>query len=131
MQHKTITQSVVFKNVIPAQVYAALMNSKQHAKCTGAKATISSKVGGKFTAYDGYIAGKNIELVPDTKIVQLWRASDWPEQHYSTATFLLKQTSSGTRMTFMQTHVPSEFYSDIKRGWIEYYWEPLKQFFAK
>jgi len=38
-------------------------------------------------AYDDYIAGKNIELVPDKKIVQDWRAVDGPEGYFSRVTF--------------------------------------------
>ncbi len=65
---KTIRQTVTFK-ASPHEVYEALMNSRRHAKFSGGKARLSRKVGGKFTAYDGYIEGTNLELAPDKKIV--------------------------------------------------------------
>ncbi|MGA2318205.1 MAG: hypothetical protein ABSG71_17760 [Thermodesulfobacteriota bacterium] len=48
MKTKTIRQSITFK-ASPHEVYDALMDSRKHAKFTGAKARISRKVGGKFT----------------------------------------------------------------------------------
>jgi activator of HSP90 ATPase len=126
MKTKTIRQTVTFK-ASPHEVYEALMDSKKHARFTGAAASISREVGGKFTAYDGSLQGENLELVPDAKIVQTWRSDDWPEGHYSRATFSLAKVEGGTRLTFTQTGVPEEFYEDVKQGWIDYYWEPMKR----
>jgi len=75
------------------------MDSGKHAQFTGGEAKISRKVGGKFTAFDGYSEGVNIELVADKKIVQTWRASDWPDGQYSQVTFSLKEVAGGTRLT--------------------------------
>jgi activator of HSP90 ATPase len=125
MKTKTIRQTVTFK-ASPHEVYEALMDSRKHARFTGAGASISREVGGKFTAYGGSLQGENLELVPDAKIVQTWRSDDWPEGHHSRATFSLSKVAGGTRLTFTQTGVPEEFYEDIKQGWIDYYWEPMK-----
>jgi activator of HSP90 ATPase len=89
MNTKTIRQSVTFR-AMPHEVYEVIMNSKKHSELTGSQARIDNKVGGKFSIYDGDIEGVNLELVPDQKIVQSWRYSDWPEGHYSTVTFALK-----------------------------------------
>jgi activator of HSP90 ATPase len=86
------------------------MDSRKHSRFTDAKASISRRIGGKFTAYDGYIEGVNLELVPDKKIVQSWRGSDWPEGHYSKATFALKKVEGGSQLNFTQTGVPEEQY---------------------
>ncbi|MBI4180700.1 MAG: SRPBCC domain-containing protein [Chloroflexi bacterium] len=130
MASKTIRQSVTFK-ASPHQVYEALMDSKKHSQFTGGKASISRKVGGKFSAFDGYAEGVNLELVPEEKIVQTWRASDWPEGHYSKVTFSLKEVTSGTRLTFTQSGVPEEQYEDVSQGWQDYYWAPMKQMLEK
>ena len=127
---KTIRQSVTFKTT-PHEVYEALMDSRKHARFTGAKARISRKVDGKFTAYDEYIEGVNLNLVPDKKIVQSWRGSDWPEGHYSRTTFSLKKVKNGTHLTFIQSGVPDQYYNDIKQGWYDYYWKPMKEMLAK
>ena len=125
MKTKTIRQSVTFK-ASPKTIYEMLMDSRKHAAFTGSKVRISCKVGGKITAYDNYISGTNLELVPNKKIVQSWRGSDWPEGHFSQATFAFKAVKGGTRLTFIQSGVPAEQYEGIKKGWIEFYWEPMK-----
>jgi activator of HSP90 ATPase len=126
MNTKTIRQSVTFR-ATPHDVYEIIMDPKKHSKLIGSRASIDNKVGGKFSVYDGDIEGVNLELVPDQKIVQSWRYSDWPAGHYSTATFALKKVSRGTQLTFTQTGVPEERYEDVAQGWHDYYWTPMKE----
>jgi activator of HSP90 ATPase len=130
MDTKNIRQTASFK-ANPHEVYEALMDSKKHSKFSGGKASISRKVGGKISAYDGYIDGVNLDLVPDEKIVQTWRGSDWPEGHYSTVTFKIEKTPTGSKLTFLHKGVPVEFYEDIKQGWIDWYWKPMKEMLDK
>ena len=130
MHTKIIRQSFNFK-VSPHQVYEVLMDSKKHSEFTRSEAQMSRNVGGQFSVYSGDIQGINLELVPDQKIVQSWRYSNWPESHYSKATFSLKEVPGGTRLTFTQTGVPKEFYDDINQGWHDYYWEPMKEMLEK
>lgn len=122
---KTIRQSVTFA-ASPHDVYEALMDSRKHARFTKSPARINRRVGGKFSAYGGYIDGVNLVLVPDRRIVQSWRGSEWPTGHYSRATFALKKVKTGTRLTFTQSGVPDHHYAHIKKGWIDHYWVPMK-----
>ncbi len=126
---KTIRQTVTLK-ASPLEVYNALMDSRTHSTFTGSAAHISPRVGGRFTAYDGYARGVNLALVPGRKIAQSWRASDWPEGHSSTATFALTRVPGGTKLTFTHAGVPDDQVAEIRRGWIEFYWEPLKKLLA-
>ena len=130
MKTRAIRQSVTFK-ASANEVYEALMDSKKHAKFTGSVVQMSRRVGSKFGVYGGDIQGVNLELVPDQKIVQSWRYRDWPEGHYSKASFSLKEVPSGTRLTFTQTGVPEQFCDDIGQGWRDYYWEPMKEMLEK
>jgi activator of HSP90 ATPase len=127
---KSIKQTVSFK-ATPSEVFEALMDSKKHSKFTGGKASISRKVGGKFSAYDGYAYGKNLEIVENKKIVQTWQASDWPEEIVSTVEFSLEKTKTGTKLTFIQKNVPADQLESVKDGWIEYYWKPMKVMLEK
>ena len=128
MKTTTIRQTVHFK-ARPHDVYDALMDSKKHAQFTGAKARISKEIGGLFEAYDGWIKGRNVELIPDKKIVQAWWADDdkWPEGHESHVTFLFDAFSGGTKLTLIHTDVPDDWKEDLSQGWKEYYWEPMKE----
>ncbi len=126
MKTKTIIQTVKIK--APAHdIYEAFMDSKKHAAFTGAGAKISRKIGGSFSVFDGYSSGKNIELIEDKKIVQSWRAEDWPEDQISKITITLKEAKGITSLGFKQTGVPESFFNDISQGWKEYYWGPLKR----
>jgi len=127
---KPIHQSVTFK-ASPHDVYEALMDSNKHAAFSGSPARISREVGGEYMAYDGYITGKNLELVPDKKIVQSWRAVDWPEGKLSTITFELKPAAGGTRLDFTHTDLPDGTEAEFTQGWIENYWEPMKKMLEK
>jgi activator of HSP90 ATPase len=130
MKIKTIRQSVTFK-ANPYEIYEAIMDSRKHSEFTGSQVSMTRKVGGKFSIYGGDIEGVNLELMPNQKIVQSWRYSDWPDGYYSKVTFSLKESQDVTRLTFTQTGVPEEFYDDISQGWYDYYWEPIKEMLNK
>ena len=74
----TIKQKVVIP-ASPKEVYEAYVDAKKHGKFTGSKATGKAVVGGKFTAWDGYIFGKNLELEEGKRVVQEWMTTDWPK----------------------------------------------------
>lgn len=127
----TISQTEHF-DCTPHQLYEALMDEKQHAAFTASAAKISPELGGSFSTFGDYATGKNHELVPDQKIVQSWRASDWLEDHFSTATFEFTEDSKGgTTLSFTQTDVPEDDLANVAQGWIDYYWEPLRHFLKK
>jgi len=128
MKTKTIRQAVEFPTA-PHNVYETLMDSKKISQFSGEKAVVSRKAGGKFSVFGDWASGKNLELVADKKIVQSWRASDWPEKVYSKVTFRLTKTKKGTKLAFTQTGVPSEMVRDIILGWKDYYWKPMRAMF--
>ena len=125
---KDIKQQVVIHAPL-AKVFAALMDEKKHAEFTGAPAAIRSRVGGPFTCYGKYITGITLELEPPKRIVQAWRARDWPKGWYSIVTFQLSSAAGGrTKLRFTQVGVPSNDYRDKNKGWQTHYWEPLKRY---
>ena len=132
MKTKTIKQFVVIK-ASPEEVYDALMDSQKHTKFTGSKAVIGKKVGEEFSAYEGGLSGKNVELVKGKKIVQLWFCSmeHWPKGHYSKVTFSLEKVKGGTKIDFTHEEVPQSSYKDIEQGWEEHYWKKLKKYFER
>ena len=127
---KTIRQTAYF-NASPHEVFELLMDSKKHAGFSGSKAKISRKKNGAFEAYDGWIQGKNIKIVKDKKIVQFWRGKSWPKGHFSKAEFKFVKKRKGCKLTFTQTGVPDEVYSDINKGWKFHYWKKMKAYLEK
>ncbi len=61
--------------VLAEKLYHAWLDSDLHSNMTGSTSICSSEVGGIFSAWDGYISGRNIELVPNKKIIQAWRTT--------------------------------------------------------
>ena len=78
MKTRTIRQTITL-DASPHDVYEMLMDEMKHARFTGGAAQISRDVGGAFFTNNGYSTGTNKELVQDTRIVQTWRAGDWPQ----------------------------------------------------
>jgi activator of HSP90 ATPase len=128
---KDIHQTVTF-DAKPAQIYRALIDSKLHAAFTASPAKIDDKVGGSFTAYDKYISGVNAELVKGVRIVQAWRAADWPTGAWSVVRFELAPAGTGqTKLTFSQHGVPDDHHASITQGWKDFYWTRLSKWLGE
>ena len=111
----------------PARVYAALLDAKQFGRLTGGLPTeIDPRLGGAFSCFGGHIVGRQVELVPDQRIVQAWRVVDWPAGIFSIARFELKAEGTGTRLVFDHTGFPTALKDHLAAGWEEHYWPALK-----
>lgn len=115
----------------PAQVFAAWLHSKSHAAMTGAGAKCSAKVGGKFSAWDGYITGSNLELEPDRRIVQAWRTSEFADSDGDSRLEIdLAADGAGTRITLRHSAIPDGQAEQYRQGWADFYFVPMASYFA-
>jgi activator of HSP90 ATPase len=122
----TIHQEVDVK-ANPARVYEVLLDAKQFSALSGGLPTdIQREVGGAFSCFGGHIVGRNVELVPNHRIVQAWRAVTWPEGVYSIARFELKPQGAGTRVILDHTGFPPELREHLAEGWEAHYWTMLR-----
>jgi len=127
----TIKQKVTIP-ASPSEVYAAFLSAKKHSKFTGSPATTNARARAKFTAWDGYISGKNLELVRGKKIVQEWKTTEWPDGYPpSRLELTLVPKGKGTELTMVHSEVPADQVEEYAQGWPESYWGPLKKYFAK
>jgi activator of HSP90 ATPase len=62
----------------PVDVYEAWLSSEGHTAMTGSPATVDGNMGGEFSAWDGYIFGRTLELTPNQRIIQAWRTFGIP-----------------------------------------------------
>jgi activator of HSP90 ATPase len=124
----TIHQEIDF-NVSPQPLYEALLDAKQFTAFSGRPAEINREVGGAFSLFGGHIIGRNVELLPNHRIVQAWRVVTWPEGVYSIAKFELKPHGSGTRLVFDHTGFPEGLHDHLAEGWESNYWMLLKKYF--
>lgn len=127
-------ESIKLSAVIPAtpeRIYQAWLDSREHAAFTGGAATVEAKVGGRFTAWDGYIQGTIQALEPGRRILQAWRSADFPaDAPDSRLEVLLARTPRGTRITLVHTNIPEGQGTDYEQGWKDYYLTPMKGYFA-
>lgn len=126
----SIHQEVTFA-APPGRVYAALTDAQQFSAWSGgAPAAIARDAGGAFTCFGGMISGRQVELVADQRIVQAWRAGNWPAGVYSIIRFELAPAGAGTKLVFDQAGFPAEQKPHLEAGWSKMYWEPLKAYLA-
>ena len=131
IKKSTIIQKVIIK-ASPKEVYEALIDPNKHSEFTGSKATGNPTIGTKFTAWDGYIHCKNLELVERKKIVQNWVTTDWPQDFPPSRLELsFKELEDKTEITMVHSDVPITQEADLRQGWIDFYWEPLKEYFER
>jgi uncharacterized protein YndB with AHSA1/START domain len=124
--HFTVTATIPAS---PRVIYDAWLDSRRHSAMTGARATASLKVGGRFNAWDGYASGRNLELKPGRRIVQSWRTTDFPaDAPDSRVTLRLSRVPGGTKLILSHSGLLAE--SGYRQGWREFYFEPMKRYFA-
>lgn len=140
---EVIHQEVSF-NASRKRVYEALTDAKQFNKVVqlsgavqsgmvpaGKSVEVSPDAGGAFSAFGGHITGRHVELVPNERIVQAWRAASWGPGQYSIARFQLIEQGSGTKLVFDHTGFPQGQAQHLAEGWKANYWEPLEKYFAQ
>lgn len=116
----------------PRRVYDAWLDSKAHGAMTGSKARISAKEGAAFTAWDGYISGRNVTLEPGRRIVQSWRTTKFTTADPdSQIEVLLEPVPGGTKLTLHHTNVPDGHTSYRDGGWQKNYFTPMKAYFGR
>ena len=99
---------------------------------TGSVAKVSGRLRGKFSAWDGYISGKTLELDPERRIVQAWRTTEFPKDAPdSHLEVFLAKTKSGTKVTLTHTKIPEGQSVSYKQGWEDFYFTPMKKYFGK
>lgn len=115
----------------PREVYDAWLDGQKHAEMTGGGATGRAEVGAKFTAWDGYISGKNLELKPYKRIVQAWRTTEFPARsRTSRLEVLLQAVKGGTRITLKHTNLPAGEGPTYEQGWTDFYFTPMLEYFG-
>jgi uncharacterized protein YndB with AHSA1/START domain len=112
----------------PERIYELWMDSEGHALMTGGEAVIDPREGGEFRAWDGYITGVTERLEPGRLIVQRWRTSEFPEDAGDSMVELtLRPVEGGCEITLVHSGIPEGQGDRYKSGWVDYYFEPLRE----
>lgn len=134
MDKKYLNMNFTLKIKIQAsvkEIYTTWLSSEGHSKMTGGEAKTSNKVGDRFTAWDGYIEGKNIALEPYSGIIQSWRTSQFEEtEEDSQIELVLNEVDGLTELTLIHSNVPESGEHYIN-GWDVHYFQPMKAYFSQ
>ena len=116
----------------PAEIYKAWLSTKGHTAMTGSAAKVDGKIGGKFTAWDGYIFGSTLALEPDQRIAQAWRTSEFPDEAPdSLVEISFKEAKGGIKVTLTHSRIPEGQEDSYRQGWEDFYFKPMKEYFRK
>ncbi len=114
----------------PDVVYAAWLDSAQHAAMTGAPAEVSGDVGGQFQAWGGYIFGTNLELTVGERIVQAWRTAEFTDDEpESRLEITFEAEGEGARIRIVHSALP-EHGMQYLQGWRDHYFTPMQTYFS-
>ncbi len=111
-----IQQRVRFR-ATPKKLFEMYLDSRAHAASTGAPAKTTRKVGGTFTAFGGSIGGKNIAIVPEKRIVQMWRANHWKKEDWSVLVLAFSHVGEETQIDLVHVGVPTYDHKGVREGW--------------
>ncbi|TKD72295.1 SRPBCC domain-containing protein [Pseudalkalibacillus hwajinpoensis] len=124
-----IHEELTYKTT-PEHLYNTLLDSEKFSEATGAHARIEPNAGGVFSLFEGEIEGMTVELVPNERIVQAWRANNWDAGDYSIVKFDLKADGDQTLLVFDHIGFPEQYEDDLIGGWKEHYWSRLEKYFS-
>jgi activator of HSP90 ATPase len=113
----------------PARVYAVLADASALSALSG-KTGRPAAAGEEFSAFDGNVTGRQVELVPGTRIVQAWRFPVWAPGAYSIVRFSLAAADGGTELTIDQHGVPEDWHDHVTTNWPTFYLTPLTEHFS-
>jgi uncharacterized protein YndB with AHSA1/START domain len=128
------TETVLVSEVIAApkeRLYAAWLDSDEHSAFIADVAAVEPFVGGSHSSFGGYATGKVLALEPNQKIVQSWRASDFPDgAPDSRLEVTFEETVGGTLITVLHTGLPAGQSDRYRDSWLRHYFAPRKTYFA-
>ena len=127
-----IHSGATFPNVTLAKLYSLFMDSAKHTAATGMPARISTKIGGKWSAFGGMILGKNLVLVPNKMIVQTWRSAEWKKAASDSIVVVTfeKSADGGAQVVLEHVCVPEYDQEGVTKGWEKFYWQPWKAYLS-
>lgn len=115
--------------VKPDLIYTAWLNGDLHSAMTGGWAEGEAIEGKNFTAWDGYISGKNIKLIPSQKIVQSWRTTEFKDTDQDSRIEIeLQEVEQGCLFILKHKGIP-EGQPDYEQGWKDHYIKPMSHYF--
>jgi activator of HSP90 ATPase len=114
----------------PERVYELLTNGAKFGDVTGKPGKGGGSEGAVFSLFGEWLEGRQIELVPNERVVQAWRFRDWDPGVYSIVRFTLTREASGTKLAVDHDAYPVAFHEHLSTNWRPFYFDPLAKHFG-
>jgi activator of HSP90 ATPase len=114
----------------PEQVYAVLADAAALSALSGMLGQPGRTAGEEFSAFDGNVTGRQIEMVPGARIVQAWRFPQFQEGTYTIVHLNVTAAEGGTVLTLDQYGEPEDWHDHINTNWPTFYFTPLINHFS-
>lgn len=108
-------------------IYTALTDPALLSRLTGMEASMDTREGGKFMAWNNKCHGVIMRLIPDKRIVQAWTHNDFEDGMYSTVIFDISETEHGCSVSFNHIGVPENASGWLTESWKRDFWIPLSE----
>jgi len=114
----------------PAQVYGVLADADALSALSGMSGRPGRVEGEEFSAFNGNVTGRQVEMVPDARVVQAWRFPRWEAGVYSIVHFTLTAVDGGTRLVIEQHGEPQDWHDHIDANFPTFYLGTLVEHFS-
>lgn len=125
----SFTTKVSF-NTPSSVLYDVFTDPNKVSGFTGSQAKISNVVGSEFELFGGSVKGIQETLEEGKKIVQKWRFTTWPENHYSIVEMNFEDEGDKCILTLSQRDIPSFDFERTKQGWETFFWQRISGIFG-
>jgi activator of HSP90 ATPase len=112
----------------PERLYGMLLDAAKFSAFTKQPAEIGTEEGAPFKLFGARVEGRNIELIPNLRIVQAWRPASWPAGVYSIVRFEFAPRGTVTRITLDHAGFTEDKWEHLNAGWAENYWDPMRRY---
>ena len=114
-----------------SRLYREWLNSATHSAFTGGPAAIEGVVDSSYTAWDGYITGRILELEENKRILKSWRTTEFESGHEDSMLELeFTDTANGCRLHLKHWNIPDGQSARYLKGWDEFYFQPMRKYFS-
>jgi activator of HSP90 ATPase len=115
----------------PEELFELYMDSAKHSAATGARARVSRKPGGSFTAFEGALSGRMLLVAPNQMIVQTWRSTALKSGDPDAILVLcFGKAAGGSQIDLVQVNVAPQDHKGVTKRWPKFYWKPWKSYLA-
>lgn len=118
---------------VPAgKLYKDWLNSSRHTAFTGGVAIIHPEEGSAYEAWDGYIAGRILELEEGKRMLFTWRSSEFSaDDSDSLLEVVLEEKDKTCLLKLRHWNIPAGQAAQYLSGWKEHYFEPMLGFYKR